>query len=280
VLLCVTADSALRDSENCYQNVTGECAGGAESAETQAKGQGMVEIIRADALYKQLANVVRDEIARGKWAPGEFLPSEAVMAEEYKVSRPTVRQALIALRAEGLIGVRMGKGSYVRRSYNRAATTIDRSRANEPRRLRPAAEPSQFRQNADAPTADLLGISEDDPLFVSEVLAIEEGTGRKVLTRRLLPIAVTEDTPLATDPFLERSALLGKLTEHFGKLSATEYVRAHMPNPDETAALELSDITPLLETVLVISGKRGPVLAEVERTSAEQLQLSYPVKQP
>lgn len=237
----------------------------------------MVEIIRADALYKQVANVVRDEIARGKWAPGEFLPSEAVMSEEYKVSRPTVRQALIALRAEGLIGVRMGKGSYVRRSYNSAATTIDRSGNSPARPLKPTAEPSGFRQNADAPTADLLGISEDDPMFVLDVPTIDEQTGRKVLTRRLLPVAITANTPVATDHFPERSALLAALTDRYGKLSATEYVRTRMPNPDESTALGLSDITPLLETTLVISAKRGPVLAEIERTSGEGVQLSYPV---
>lgn len=237
----------------------------------------MVDIVRADALYKQVANVVRSEIAQGRWTPGEFLPSEAVMSEEYKVSRPTVRQALIALRAEGLIGVRMGKGSYVRRSYNSAATTIDRSGSGAARPLKSTAEPSQFRQNADAPTAELLGIGEDDPMFVLDVPAVEEGTGRKVLTRRLLPIAITANTPLATDHFPERSVLLAALTERYGKLSATEYVRTRMPNPDETATLELSDITPLLETTRVISAKRGPVLAEIERTSGEAVRLSYPV---
>ncbi|WP_194906137.1 GntR family transcriptional regulator [Catenulispora rubra] len=259
--------------------MTGEDAGGADDAVTWAKGQAMVEIIRADALYRQLANVVRDEIAHGKWAPGEFLPSEAVMSEVYKVSRPTVRQALIALRAEGLIGVRMGKGSYVRRSYNSAAATIDRSGTGPARLLKPTAEPNGYRQNADAPTAELLGISEDDPMFVLELPTIEDGTGRKVLTRRLLPVAITANTPLATDHFPERSALLTALTERHGKLSAIEYVRTRMPNPDETTALELSDITPLLETILVTSAKRGPVLAESERTSGEAVQLSYPVKQ-
>jgi GntR family transcriptional regulator len=238
----------------------------------------MVEIVRADALYKQLANAIRDEIAKGEYPPGALLPSEAAMSDRYKVSRPTVRQALIALRAEGLIEVRMGKGSFVRRSYNVAAATVDRSGVDTTP-LTANGDPMRYRQNADPSTAALLDIGENDPMFVQDQASCEDGTGRKVLTRRMLPFAAAEGTALQAEPFPDRAALLASLAGAHGKLTAVEYVRSRMPSPDETAALGLSDITPILETTLVTFAKGRPLLAETERTSAEGVQLAYPVKQ-
>jgi GntR family transcriptional regulator len=238
----------------------------------------MVEIVRADALYKQLANVIRDEIARGEYAPGELLPSEAQMSERYKVSRPTVRQALIALRTEGLIEVRMGKGSFVRRSYDAPAVTVDRSMpADKTPALSLAGEPERYRSEADTRTAELLGIKQGHPTFVEDATCIEDGTGRRILTRRVLPFSTAEFTSMENEPFPQRPELIEILTKTYGKLGpAIEYVRSRMPSPDEAAALELSDITPILETTRVTPGKR-PLFAETERTSAEGIQLAYPV---
>ena len=53
-----------------------------------------MDIIRNEPLYKQVAAVLRQAIADGEYEPGGALPSEAVLAERYKVSRPTVRQAI------------------------------------------------------------------------------------------------------------------------------------------------------------------------------------------
>jgi GntR family transcriptional regulator len=233
-----------------------------------------MEIVRADALYKQLANVIRDEIAKGVYGTGELLPSEAAMSERYNVSRPTVRQALIALRTEGLIQVRMGKGSFVRRSYDAAAVTVDRTR---PAELVPDAEPTRYRADADARISELLNIEAGHPLFVEDTTSAEDETGRRVLTRRSLPFSTAEGTNLQTEPFPDHDALIRILTAAAGKLAAVEYVRSRMPSPDEAASLELSDITPILETTRVYSAKTRPLFATTERTSAEGIQLSYRV---
>ena len=53
-------------------------------------------------------NRVREKILSGEFAPDSLLPSEAQLMARYGVSRPTVRNAISALRAEGLIdGVRL-----------------------------------------------------------------------------------------------------------------------------------------------------------------------------
>lgn len=62
-----------------------------------------------------LANALRDAIMQGRYLPDEWLPNEAQLAEEFQVSRGTVRAALKALENEGRIALRQGRGAFVRR---------------------------------------------------------------------------------------------------------------------------------------------------------------------
>ena len=63
------------------------------------------------------ADVIMDQIERlileGKVRPGQKLPSERSLAEEFDVSRPTVREAIQKLEARGLIQRRHGGGTFV-----------------------------------------------------------------------------------------------------------------------------------------------------------------------
>ena len=60
--------------------------------------------------------LLQDQIARGRVAPGDPLPGELKLAEMHGVSRVTIRRALDALEAEGLVDRRAGSGTVVRRS--------------------------------------------------------------------------------------------------------------------------------------------------------------------
>ena len=64
-------------------------------------------------LYQQVAAAVAGAIQRGEFAPGQRIPSERDLAEEYKVSRPTIREAMIALDVIGLVRTRHGAGIFV-----------------------------------------------------------------------------------------------------------------------------------------------------------------------
>ncbi|MEY9890555.1 GntR family transcriptional regulator [Catenulispora sp. MAP5-51] len=234
----------------------------------------MARIVRNDALYKQVTDAIRDDITQGVYKPGEALPSEARMLEQYGVSRTTLRQALVILRTEGLIEVQHGRGAFVR-SRPTAAAALTRPRTDP---LHTIGSVHIFRQDADAATAALTGVPEGSALYVRETTATDPVTGRRVLTRTLLPFTAAEGTELETDPFPERPALLAALSARHGKLTAKELVSARMPTPDETKALALPDITPILETTLVTTAKGRTVLAETETTSAEAIRLVYPVK--
>jgi GntR family transcriptional regulator len=64
-------------------------------------------------IYHQLYEILRHNILRGEWRPGDMLPPESELIERYKVSRITVRQALEALVNEGLIYRQQGRGTFV-----------------------------------------------------------------------------------------------------------------------------------------------------------------------
>ncbi|MBL8317192.1 MAG: FadR family transcriptional regulator [Burkholderiaceae bacterium] len=64
-------------------------------------------------LYRQIAEQLRARIAAGDFPLGSRLPPERDLALQLGVSRPTVREAVIALEVEGLVEVRMGSGIYV-----------------------------------------------------------------------------------------------------------------------------------------------------------------------
>ncbi len=68
-----------------------------------------------DRLYQDLARNLLEELASGKFPVGARLPAERELAAIYNVSRPTVREAMIALEVQGLVEVRVGSGAYVRR---------------------------------------------------------------------------------------------------------------------------------------------------------------------
>jgi DNA-binding FadR family transcriptional regulator len=65
-------------------------------------------------LYIQIADQIREQILNGAVEPGQQLPSERDLAQNLGVSRPTVREALIALEVAGLVEVRVGVGAFVR----------------------------------------------------------------------------------------------------------------------------------------------------------------------
>ena len=66
-------------------------------------------------LYIQIADQIRDQILGGTVEAGQQLPSERDLAQNLGVSRPTVREALIALEVAGLVEVRVGVGAFVRK---------------------------------------------------------------------------------------------------------------------------------------------------------------------
>ena len=73
-----------------------------------------LQTLAPQRLYRQIAEQVRQLMASGEFTLGSRLPAERDLAAQLGVSRPSVREALIALEVEGMIEVRTGSGIYVR----------------------------------------------------------------------------------------------------------------------------------------------------------------------
>ncbi|ELP68413.1 GntR family transcriptional regulator [Streptomyces turgidiscabies] len=253
----------------------------------------MSEIQRPGALYQQVAAAIREAILSGEFAPESLVPSEAQLMARYGVSRPTVRNAIAALRAEGLIDVRHGKGSFVR-STGQPALTLERriTRTTDGTFALPggdtwdeAEEPSTYRTHTTKDTGRLLQLGLEEALFGCDRLLIDPGSGTRAMHRTLIPFTTAEGVPLlAEEPSTRPEALYGLLTEDGHKLSWTETVRARMPLPDERTTLRLPDATPVLHLARVTHGTDGrPLILEELRTGADRAELAYRItadKQP
>lgn len=87
-----------------------------------------IQTVEPQRLYRQIAEQLRQLMASGEFAVGSRLPAERDLAAQLGVSRPSVREALIALEVEGMIEVRTGSGIYVQ------STTPLQSKASTARR--------------------------------------------------------------------------------------------------------------------------------------------------
>ena len=62
--------------------------------------------------WRRIRDTLAEEIAKGRWAAGTKLPSEAALARRFAVHRHTVRQALRRLAEEGRVRTQHGRGSF------------------------------------------------------------------------------------------------------------------------------------------------------------------------
>ena len=72
-----------------------------------------LQTVEPRRLYRKIADQISVLISAGEYTPGARLPPERDLAKQLGVSRPSVREALIALEVEGLLDVRVGSGIYV-----------------------------------------------------------------------------------------------------------------------------------------------------------------------
>jgi len=91
-----------------------------------------LQAVEPQRLYRQIAEQLRTLIASGEFPTGSRLPAERDLAKQLGVSRPSVREALIALEVEGAIDVRTGSGIYVMKPRRKSAAAT------------PAYEPAEW----------------------------------------------------------------------------------------------------------------------------------------
>ena len=72
-----------------------------------------LKLVQSQRLFEQVARQLGALIRSGEFTVGSRLPPERDLAKQLGVSRPTVREAMIALELAGLVEVRVGAGIFV-----------------------------------------------------------------------------------------------------------------------------------------------------------------------
>ncbi|MBZ0297639.1 MAG: GntR family transcriptional regulator [Anaerolineae bacterium] len=129
-------------------------------------------------VYYQLKEILREKIAQGIWIPGEQIPSERELSEEYQISRATVRQALNGLIEDGCVERRQGLGTYViePKIVQYLTRLTGYTEDMRQRGLRPNSQVLRL-ELADAPRsiAKQLEIEPETPVVLLERLRLAEG---------------------------------------------------------------------------------------------------------
>ena len=129
-------------------------------------------------LYHQLYEILRQDILRGEWQPGDMIPPESELTERYGISRTTVRQVLDILVNEGLIYRQQGRGTFVAHPTVEQALVriISFTEDMRQRGFRPDTEVLSAGVVAAPPDiAEKLGIEPGDELVRLERLRLADG---------------------------------------------------------------------------------------------------------
>ncbi len=81
-------------------------------------------VIHNRRLYEQVVEQIRDRVLSGELEDGDQLPTERELTEQLGVSRTVVREAMKALRQEGLVEVRPGRGTFISCDTSRAVKRL------------------------------------------------------------------------------------------------------------------------------------------------------------
>lgn len=197
-------------------------------------------------LFKQLGDIVMQMIEEGKYNPGDLLPSERELAEQYNISRVTVRQALNALAQDGVICKKQGKGNFV--ATKRIKTKLDSllGFVEEFVVKDMQCKISIVQQGYEMAPPEIISAmqAEDSPemfLLVRKVVVENHALG---IDYTYIPRSIAYD--LGEMDF--RKVIIYRLLEQRGYqlMSAEQSITAELPNPQECALLEVSTKTPIL----------------------------------
>ncbi|MFI6308507.1 GntR family transcriptional regulator [Amycolatopsis thailandensis] len=216
--------------------------------------------------FRQIAADLRQKISAGSFAPGDQLPSERELTETYQASRPTVRDAIKVLRAEGLVTAEHGRGVFVRppakiqrlarnrlsraaRAQNRGAFLGD---AHAGGFTASTSVKVRF-EEADERVADLLGIEVGTEVTVRDRVMRADGLVVMLAVSRL-PRDLTRGTAIEevnTGPggAYARLEEAGHTIEDFAEIVGTR-----APTPEEASLMQLPESVSLLKITRIAFG--------------------------
>jgi GntR family transcriptional regulator len=209
------------------------------------------------SLHRQIFLVLRDRIVQGVYAPGEALPKEEALVEQFGVARVTVRRALADLELEGLVLRRHGRGTFVR-SDARGALKVPTLGYLE-----------ELKHTAQTTRVEVLTVeTTPPPPWIGEVLQIAPGE-RAVHAVRLrsagtTPLMLTDawvpetlGAPI-TASALKKQALYEILMDQgveFGRV--LQQISAEAADPSKATLLKCEVSSPLIRLTRLLHDRAG-----------------------
>ncbi|MBM7776272.1 GntR family transcriptional regulator [Actinokineospora baliensis] len=233
-----------------------------------------------------IARDLRGAITRGEYQPGDRLPGENNLMQQYGVARMTARTAVSTLQNEGLAVAHQGRGVFVRERRHMQRHGTERYARSRWQKAVLGAEAAE--QNRKASRVVRLLATVPAPEKVAQRLALPADT--PVWTRQRLVFLDDHPIQIADSYYpldvVERSTL--RETEpgssDFAQLDAVGHTptrireewSARMPSPDEVSALSLLPGTPVLEFVRTITDQTGrPVEVMLSLIAADSAEMVY-----
>jgi len=211
----------------------------------------MSTVARNRPPYAIVKQYLKDELERGRWAPGAQMPSEAALVAQFGVSRMTVHRALRELQDAGLIERLQGVGTFAAQ-LNRVSSTLtihDIHDEIEARGHRHEAKVHvQRAEAAPEPLAQRLGIPTGATVFHTLIVHFERGIALQ-----------------CEDRYVNAACAPGYLAVDFTRVTPTHYLLDVAPLWEAQVSIEAALPTPREARLLGID-RAAPCLIVVRRT--------------
>ncbi|MGH3832923.1 MAG: GntR family transcriptional regulator [Pseudonocardiaceae bacterium] len=217
--------------------------------------------------YHRVADALRTEIRTGELHPGQRLPAETTLVDRFRVSLPTIRQALSVLRAEGLIESRHGVGTFIkeqRRLQRRSRGRYGSARRHQQLLSNHLRHDIVFAGRGPAPThiAEIMGIEPGAEVVIRRRNVYDKDTGApEEIGASYFSTSVAEGTLLA-EPTVAPKALFLCVEDLTGRryTRARDQWIARMPTAEESITLELPTGAPVMHVVHTARDEHGDIL--------------------
>lgn len=221
----------------------------------------------AEPKYHRVANALRREIQEGALAPGDRIPTETDLVERFKVSLPTIRQAIGVLRTEGLVEARQGIGTFVkdqRRRQRRSRNRYGRARNDQKLLTADLRHEITFAGRAPVPDhiAEVMMVPAGTEVVARKRTLYDKETGRpEEVGASYLPVDIAggsfleEPTVVPKALFLCVEDLAGKRYRY-----AKDQWIVRSSTLDESEALDISLGTPVIHVTHIARAEDGQIL--------------------
>ena len=222
--------------------------------------------------YEQVKAFVKQQITTGIWRPGDSVPSEAALQQQFGVSRMTVNRAVKELAVEGVVSRVQGSGTVVAQLH-RISSTLEIRDIHDEILARGHTHSTQVLKveavRADAALAQAFKLPADTEVFHSVLVHFEDGVAIQLEDRHVNPAAAPDYQQAdftATTP-------TRYLLEHAPLTEASYSIEATLASVNEAKCLGLKRGEPCL--VMTRSTVSGPHVTSLVRLVYPGLRYSF-----